>query len=149
MTAFDYLDVYYMSTRLTTQQIRESIYACEQAPDDGFPYDDLKDALKEALRMKAPNPTRKTFGKRINPEVVKGRNDIVCVVEQYARLRKSGNKFMGKCPIHDDKNPSMAVYPNTQSFYCFACGAKGDVISFVMAVENTDFRGAVSILGGG
>ncbi len=73
--------------------------------------------------------------------------DIVEVVEGYTTLRKSGSNFSGKCPIHNDKTPSMVVYPDNQSWHCFGCNKGGDVIRFIQSVEGTDFKGAIAILG--
>ncbi len=63
-------------------------------------------------------------------EVV-ARNDIKEVIGQYVQLRRRGRTPLGSVPFHNEKTPSFAVYPDTQSFYCFGCGAAGDVINFV------------------
>lgn len=73
-------------------------------------------------------------------------------IEQLAslkvKLRKSGKNYVGLCPFHPDKNPSLFIYPNTNSFYCFACLKGGDAISFVMLLENLKFPEAVKRLTG-
>jgi len=61
-------------------------------------------------------------------------------------LRRSGKNFVARCPFHDDRNPSFAVYPETQSFYCFGCHASGDVLSFLMRVEHLTFVEALKVL---
>lgn len=161
---FGFLDEYYMAHCLTTSQIRESIDNCEiriavakcvegsdmEDEADRFPWNELRECLERALKLKKAGRTvTPSKPGRIDLEAVKQRNDIVTVIERYTRLRKSGSRYSGKCPIHNDKNPSLIVYPDRQSFHCFGCGKGGDVISFVEAVENTDLRGAVVILGGG
>ena len=75
---------------------------------------------------------------------VKTQADIVRVVGEYVRLKKSGQNFMGLCPFHSEKSPSFAVHPVKQIYHCFGCGVGGDVFSFVMAMEKCDFREAVT-----
>ncbi len=64
------------------------------------------------------------------------RNDIEEVIGQYVQLRRRGRTCHGLCPFHNEKTPSFVVYPDTQSFYCFGCGAAGDVINFVRKYNN-------------
>lgn len=74
------------------------------------------------------------------------RSDIVDVVQSYVQLRHHGRTHTGLCPFHSEKTPSFVVYPETQSFYCFGCGAGGDVISFVKKINNVDYVEAVKTL---
>lgn len=78
-------------------------------------------------------------------EVVR-RNDITDVVQQYVQLRRRGRTCTGLCPFHTEKTPSFVVYPETQSFYCFGCGAGGDVITFVKKISNLGYVEAVKQL---
>ncbi len=78
-------------------------------------------------------------------EVVR-RNDITEVVQQYVQLRRRGRTSTGLCPFHSEKTPSFVVYPETQSFYCFGCGAGGDVITFVKRINNLGYVEAVKSL---
>ena len=71
-------------------------------------------------------------------EVVR-RNDIEEVIGQYVQLRRRGRTLSGLCPFHNEKTPSFVVYPDTQSFYCFGCGAAGDVINFVRKYNNLGY----------
>lgn len=80
-------------------------------------------------------------------EVVR-RNDIVDVVQSYVQLRHRGRTHTGLCPFHTEKTPSFVVYPETQSFYCFGCGAGGDVITFIKKINNLDYVEAVKMLAG-
>ena len=80
-------------------------------------------------------------------EVVR-RNDITEVVGNYVQLRHRGRTHTGLCPFHSEKTPSFVVYPETQSFYCFGCGAGGDVISFIKKINNLDYVEAVKYLAG-
>ncbi len=69
--------------------------------------------------------------------------DIVDIVSKYVKLKKTGRNFVGLCPFHDEKTPSFVVSPEKQIFHCFGCGASGDVIKFLMRIEDIDFKTAV------
>ena len=71
-------------------------------------------------------------------EVVR-RNDIEDLIGQYVSLRRRGRTLVGLCPFHNEKSPSFTVYPDTQSFYCFGCGAGGDAITFVRQSNNLGY----------
>lgn len=75
-----------------------------------------------------------------------GRNDIEAVVSSYVRLKRTGQNLVGLCPFHGEKTPSFTVFPSTASFYCFGCGAAGDVITFIKRIENLDYLDAVKFL---
>ena len=77
---------------------------------------------------------------------LKGRSDIADVVSSYVNLRHSGRTMSGLCPFHSDKSPSFHVYPENGSFYCFGCGAGGDVITFVRRIENLDYMESIRFL---
>lgn len=70
---------------------------------------------------------------------IKEKNDIVAVISEYTTLKRVGRNLTGLCPLHSEKTPSFNVNPAKQFFYCFGCGKGGDVISFIMKVENVDF----------
>jgi len=72
--------------------------------------------------------------------------DIVEVVGQYTDLKKAGANFSGRCPFHEERTPSFSVNPVEKLYYCFGCGAGGNLIGFVMAKENMDFPEAVEYL---
>lgn len=76
------------------------------------------------------------------------RSDIVDVVGSYVQLKRKGRLYGGLCPFHSEKTPSFYVYPDTQSFYCFGCGAAGDVIGFIRKIDSIDYREAVKLLAG-
>lgn len=73
---------------------------------------------------------------------IKERVDIVEVVSRYVKLRRTGRAFAGRCPFHDDRRPSLVVFPEGD-FRCFGCGARGDVIDFVALIERIDTREAL------
>ncbi len=79
-------------------------------------------------------------------EEIRGRNDIVELIGTYVNLKRAGSNYNGLCPYHGEKTPSFTVFPATQSFYCFGCGAGGDAITFVMRSENLDYPEAVEFL---
>ncbi|MBQ5868614.1 MAG: DNA primase [Lachnospiraceae bacterium] len=79
-------------------------------------------------------------------EEVRTRNDIVDVISQYVNLKKKGANYFGLCPFHNEKSPSFSVSPGKQMYYCFGCGAGGNVITFVMEYENYSFVEAVKML---
>jgi len=76
-------------------------------------------------------------------ERVKQQADIVRVVGEYVRLKKTGQNFTGLCPFHQEKTPSFSVHPVKQMYYCFGCHEGGDVFKFVMAMERCEFPEAV------
>ena len=76
-------------------------------------------------------------------ERVKQQADIVRVIGEYVRLKKSGQNFTGLCPFHQEKTPSFAVHPVKQIYHCFGCGAGGDVFKFVMELEKCTFPEAI------
>jgi DNA primase len=79
-------------------------------------------------------------------EKVKQQADIVRVVGEYVRLKKTGKDFNGLCPFHQEKTPSFTVSPIKQIFYCFGCGKGGDVYNFVMGMEKCEFPEAVKVV---
>lgn len=79
-------------------------------------------------------------------EDLKFRNSIEDVISSYVTLSRSGANLKGLCPFHSEKTPSFTVYSGDGHFYCFGCGAGGDVISFVMKAENLDYRSALEFL---
>ncbi len=72
--------------------------------------------------------------------------DIQDIVSSYCSITRAGRNQKCLCPFHSEKTPSMVIYPDTQSFYCFGCGAGGDVITFIMKIENLDYVEAVRFL---
>ncbi|MBR5447431.1 MAG: DNA primase, partial [Clostridia bacterium] len=79
-------------------------------------------------------------------EDIRYRCDIEDVISSYITLKRAGTNLKGLCPFHSEKTPSFVVYKDTQSFYCFGCGAGGDVINFIMRQENMDYVSAVEFL---
>ena len=79
-------------------------------------------------------------------EELRQRNDIESVISSYVNLKRRGSNLVGLCPFHNEKTPSFTVYPSSNSYYCFGCGAGGDPITFIRGVENLDYIDAVKFL---
>ncbi|MHC1695450.1 MAG: DNA primase [Eubacteriales bacterium] len=77
---------------------------------------------------------------------LKYRNDLEGVIGRYVTLKRAGSNSVGCCPFHSEKTPSFTVFSATRSFFCFGCGAGGDVITFIMRAENLDYMSAVERL---
>lgn len=85
----------------------------------------------------------------ISPEIVeeiKYRCDIEQIISGYVPLKRAGSNLNGRCPFHSERTPSFTVFPATRSFYCFGCGAGGDVVTFIMKRENLDYVSALELL---
>ena len=163
-TNFCDIDTFYLANCLSVRQLRHELHRADikacvaenyrgteyETPEDTFPWADYRDTCEEALKWiyNSKPKTQALPNHHIDIEAIKTKNDIVVIIEQFTKLRKSGRNFTGRCPIHQDKNPSLTVYPDSQSWHCFGCGRGGDVIDFIQGIENTDFRGATAILGG-
>ncbi len=79
-------------------------------------------------------------------EEIRTRNDIVDIISGYVRLQKKGSSYFGLCPFHNEKSPSFSVSRQKQMYYCFGCGAGGNVFTFLMEYENFSFVEAVKFL---
>lgn len=79
-------------------------------------------------------------------EEVRAKNNIVDVISGYVRMQKKGSSYFGLCPFHNEKSPSFSVSPDKQMYYCFGCGAGGNVFTFIMAYENCSFPEAIKEL---
>ena len=79
-------------------------------------------------------------------EEVRSRNDIVDVISSYIKLQKKGSSYFGLCPFHNEKSPSFSVSRDKQMYYCFGCGAGGNVFTFLMEYENFSFVEALKFL---
>ena len=79
-------------------------------------------------------------------EELRQRNDIESVISSYVNLKRRGSTLVGLCPFHNEKSPSFTVYPSSNSYYCFGCGAGGDPITFIRGVEHLDYIDAVKFL---
>lgn len=80
-------------------------------------------------------------------EEIRNRSDIVEAVSKYVNLKKAGSNYKGLCPFHHEKTPSFIVSEEKQLYHCFGCGEGGDIINFIMKMENLDFIDAVTTLG--
>jgi DNA primase len=87
-----------------------------------------------------------TFNNDVIVKEIKGRLSIINLIESYTSVKKSGRGFVGLCPFHDDKNPSMHVDGEKGLFHCFSCGAGGDIFGFYMRYNNLSFPEALAEL---
>ena len=79
-------------------------------------------------------------------EEIREKNDIVDVIGAHVKLQRKGASYFGLCPFHNEKSPSFSVSPDKQMYYCFGCGAGGNVYTFMMEYENFSFQEAVKAL---
>ncbi len=79
-------------------------------------------------------------------EAIKDRSDIVDLIGSYVSLKRAGTNYNGLCPFHSEKTPSFTVFPDNQSFFCFGCEAGGDAFTFIMRLENLDYKGSLEFL---
>ena len=79
-------------------------------------------------------------------DTLRNTNPVESVIGNYVQIRKRGRNYLCSCPFHSEKTPSCTIFPETQTFYCFGCGAGGDVITFIMKIENLDFTEALKLL---
>lgn len=77
---------------------------------------------------------------------LRANNDIVAVMESYVNIKRAGRDYVCSCPFHSEKTPSCHIYTETQSFYCFGCGAGGDVITFIRLIERLEYMESVRFL---
>jgi DNA primase len=118
---------------------------------------DFERLLAEAKPAPLPKPvpletlirrTRGAFDSPLRARIdrLKREVPIAALIEGYVRLRPESGQLMGLCPFHEDRNPSLAVYPQTNRFYCFGCGKHGDQITFLREKEGLGFREALDAL---
>jgi DNA primase len=117
-----------------------------------------RDEFERLLAAAQPLPLRLSTDNRPSPpapplpgsgsdvQELKSRIAIADLVGRYVPLRPSGERRVARCPFHDDENPSFVVFPATGTFHCFGCGAHGDVIAFLMRVEQVSFKEALDVL---
>jgi DNA primase len=98
----------------------------------------------EAPHDREPRQTDSPLRQRVDR--IKHTAPIAKVIGRYVELKNSGNTFTGTCPFHKDQTPSFTVYPETETYYCFGCGAHGDVISFLREIEGLRFFEALDML---
>jgi DNA primase len=104
--------------------------------------------LTEAAHAPAPASKRAPDGAKQDSEVSQLKSSVAIedLIGRYVELRTSGQNYKARCPFHEDRNPSLVVFPKTQSFYCFGCRERGDVLSFLMRRERLTFPEALKVL---
>jgi hypothetical protein len=155
--SFDTSDVDYLATRLTPEQLRREIHNADIqqgvarcfGEDDGITYwKHFRKACELALDIqKAKQPKVELREGWFSVKATKEAYDIVDIIGRYTELRKTGKEYVGKCPFHQDNHPSLQVNQEKQLFYCFSCQRKGDLINFIMQIENLYTKQACLFLG--
>lgn len=104
--------------------------------------------LPEAAHAPAPASRRAPDGATQDSEVSQLKSSVAIedLIGRYVELRTSGQNYKARCPFHEDRNPSLVVFPRTQSFYCFGCRERGDVLSFLMLRDRLTFPEALKVL---
>lgn len=97
------------------------------------------------VRCKRGKEAKNVIPREVVEEIIR-RSDIEQTIGTYVTLKRAGSNLVGLCPFHSEKSPSFTVFPGTDSFYCFGCGAGGDVITFIMKAENLDYVSALEFL---
>lgn len=153
--AFDAGDVDYLAAHLTPKQLRKEVHhasaergACRcLGLDEEYYWEDFGKTCELALDIqRASQPKVEGREGRFSVRVVKEAHDIVDVIGRYTELRKAGKEYIGRCPFHEDKHPSLQVSQQKQVFYCFSCLRKGDLINFIMQIEDLDTKRACLFL---
>lgn len=123
------------------------LYACEALKDGPIAFwwvrvELLRMAIDARRRAQASRPIRRSGGRgRVDFEEIRRRVDIVEYVGRYTQLRKQGRSFVGRCLFHvDERRPNLVVWPEPPVFKCWACGARGDVISFRRLLAERGLR---------
>ena len=156
VVSFDLDDANYLAGHLSAQQLRKEIHRAdiEQGVSQCFGEDieayfwrDFGKACETALDIQRTNqPKIELREGQVSVRATKEANDIVNVISRYTGLRKAGKEYVGKCPFHQENHPSLQVNQQKQLFYCFSCQRKGDVINFVMQIENLNTKQACIFL---
>lgn len=153
---FSAKDIDYLVKHFDHDQLRYELHHAELEAaastyyEDDWEYywSDYCEAVQMAIDIvKGNTPKPLPSQAKIDVAYLKATNDIVAVIERYTILKKAGKNFTGLCIFHNEKNPSLIVYPDSQRYHCYGCQADGDVFKFVQRAENCDFKQAAAILG--
>lgn len=156
MSIFDKTDVDYLASHLTTEQLREETHNADIqegvartfAQDDDVTYwYEFVQACQLAMNAQRSKQSKAEPRKgRFSVKAVKEAHDIINIISRYTNLNKAGKEYIGKCPFHEDNRPSLQVSSKKQLFYCFSCQRKGDLINFIMQIENLSTKRACLFL---
>lgn len=156
-SGFTARDIDYLILNFTESQLRHELhiaevnsYVCKNLvlPLEGSYWEEFSKAVLMAIEIVQSNRPKPALRRKFDANAIKQANDIVVVIEHYTNLKKAGRNFNGSCPLHNDRHPSLFVYPDQQSWHCYQCNQGGDVITFIQYAEKCDFKQAVAILGG-
>jgi hypothetical protein len=154
--SFDLDDANYLASQLSAQQLRREIHHADakRSVSQCFGEDDAINYWQTFSRVcelaldiqKANQPKVVAREGQFSVKAIKETHDIVDVISRYTKLRKAGKEHIGSCPFHSDNNPSVQVNQEKQLFFCFSCQHKGDVINFLVQIENLDTKQACLFL---
>jgi hypothetical protein len=154
---FDTRDIDYLTSNLSREQLireihtadaEEGVARCFGEDADRLYWNHFVKASELALAIKKANqPKVEVKEGQFSVRAFKEANDVVDVIGQYTKLRKAGKEYVGRCPFHKDKTPSLQVSQSKQVYYCFSCQRKGDSINFIMQIEDVDTKQACLLLG--
>ena len=157
MSISDKTDVDYLASHLTTEQLRREIHNADiqegvarlfAKDEDATYWHEFGQACQLAMNAQRSNRPKREVGKgQLSVGAIKDAHDIVDVISRYTDLRKVGKEYIGRCPFHQDEHPSLHVSQEKQLFYCFSCQRKGDVVNFIMQIEDLDTKQACLFLG--
>ncbi len=158
IVVFDADDIGYLINNFSIDQLRHEISNCFKRLNGENDwkwrayYNDFIESCQLAIHIiewYEPKPISQSNIKtpKESIESIKSRYDLVEYIGCSVRLKKSGANFQGLCPFHSEKKGSFFVYPKSQTWHCFgACNKGGDLISFVMAYDHVDIKGAINKL---
>lgn len=131
----------------TRSKLAVALYLDEDA--EGAFLEEYLEVVQVAIKVaRGVLPKMKLAPGQVSLADIKSHNDIVEVAERYTQLKKSGNRLKGKCPLHEDWEPSFFVSPDKQNWHCFQCNEGGDVFDLVQKIEHCDIKQAAAILRG-
>ena len=149
-------DVQYLASHFSSLELAEMLHKADVERGVAMQFDDdfsitfweyYGDSCQLAIdRLRVNRPKVELKEGQVSVAITKEANDIVSVISQYTTLTKTGKEYVGNCPFHEEKHPSLHVSQEKQLFYCFSCQRKGDVVNFIMQVENVDTKQACLLL---
>ena len=143
-----YLDIKQLTNGIRTAEIEQGVARMWAKDADVTHWMEFEKVCRRALEIqKSRQPHVEVRVGKFSVQAIKEAHDIVDIIGRYTKLRKAGKEYIGKCPFHEERQPSLEVNQDKQLFYCFSCQRKGDLINFIMQIENLDTKQACLFLG--
>lgn len=138
-----------MKNEIHAAGIHEGVAMFWAEDDDVIYWHEYGKTCRRALEVqRSRQPKVEVREGELSIGAIKEAHNIIDIISRYTNLRKAGKEYMGKCPFHEDRQPSLEVNEAKQLFYCFSCQRGGDLINFIMQIENLDTKGACRFLAG-